>query len=169
MSNSLWPHELQQSRLPCSSQAPGACSDWYPSSRWWHPTISSSVIPFSSAFSLSHHGVFSSESFLCIKWSKYWSLSFNISPSNENSGLISFRIDWMEFLAVQGTLKSFLQLHSSKVSILWGSDIFIVQLSHPYMTTGKTTALNGWTFVGKVVSLLFNMLSRLVIWQKAKS
>ena len=124
-----------------------------------HPLSFPSLLP--SVFPIIR--VFSSESFLRIKWSKYWSLSFNISPSNENSGLISFRIYWMEFLAVQGTLKSFLQHHSSKVSILWGSDIFIVQLSDPYMTTGKTTALNGWTFVGKVVSLLFNMLSRLVI------
>ena len=123
-----------------------------------HPLSSPSPLP--SIFPIIR--VFSNESVLCIKWSKYWRLSFNISPSNENSGLIYFRIDWMEFLEVQGTLKS-LQHHSSEASILWGSDIFIVQLSHQYMTTGKTTALNGWTFVGKVVSLLFNMLSRLVI------
>ena len=94
---------------------------------------------------------------------KYWSFSFNISPSNEYSGLISFRMDWLDLLAVQGTLKSLLQHHSSKASILWHSAFFIVQLSHPYVTTGKTIALTTWTFVGKVMSLLFNMLSRLVI------
>ena len=106
--------------------------------------------------------VFSNESVLCIRWPKYWSFSFNISPSNEYSGLISFRIDWFDLLAVQGTLKSFLQHHSSKASILWRSALFIVQLSHPYMTTGKTIVLTTW-IVGKVMSLLFNMLSRLVI------
>ena len=107
--------------------------------------------------------VFSSESALCIRWPRYWSVSFNITPSNEYSGLISFRMDWLDLLAVQGTLKSLLQHHSSKASILRHSAFFIVQLSHSYMTTGKTTALTRWTFVGKVMSLLFNMLSRLVI------
>ena len=107
--------------------------------------------------------VFSNESVLRIRWPKYWSFSFSISPSNEHSGLISFRKDWLDFLAVQGTLKSLLQHHSSKASILWHSAFFIVQFSHPYMTTGKTIALTRWTFVGKVMSLLFNMLSRLVI------
>ena len=107
--------------------------------------------------------VFSNESVLHIRWPKYWSFSFSISPSNEYSGLISFRIDCLDLLAVQGTLKSLLQHHSSKVSILWSPAFFIVQLSHPYMTTGNTTALTRWTFVGKVMSLLFNMLSRLVI------
>ena len=107
--------------------------------------------------------VFSSESVLCIRWSKYWTFSFSISPSNECSGLISFRMDWFDLLAVQSTLKSLLQHHSSKASILWCSAFFMVQLSHPYMTTGKTIALTRWTFVGKVMSLLFNMLSRLVI------
>ena len=106
--------------------------------------------------------VFSKESALPIRWPKYWSFSFNISPSNEYSGLISFRIDWLDFLAVQGTLKSLLQHHNWKASILWHSAFIIVQLSHPYMTTGKTIALTRWTFVGKVMSLLFNMLSRLV-------
>ena len=99
--------------------------------------------------------VFSSESVLYIRWPKYWSFSFNISPSNEYPGLISFRMDWLVLLALQGTLES-LQHHSSKASILWHSAFFIVQLSHPYMTTGKTIALTGWTFVGKVMSLLFN-------------
>ena len=106
--------------------------------------------------------VFSNESVLCIRWARYWSFSFSISPSNEYSGLISFRMDWLDLLVVQGTLKS-LQHHSSKVSILRHSAFFTIQLSHPYMTTGKTIALTRQTFVGKVISLLFNMLSRLVI------
>ena len=107
--------------------------------------------------------VFSNESVLCIRWPKYWTFNFSISPSNEYSGLIFFRMDWLDLLAVQGTLKSLFQHHSSKVSILRRSAFFIVQLSHPYMTTRKTLALTRWTFVGKVMSLLFNMLSRLVI------
>ena len=107
--------------------------------------------------------VFSNESALCISWPKYWSFSFSISPSNEHPGLISFRMDWLALLAVQETLKSLLQHHSSKVSILQHSAFFVVQLSHPYMTTGKTIALTRQTFVGKVMSLLFNMLCRLVI------
>ena len=107
--------------------------------------------------------VFSNESVLHIRWTKYWSFSFSISPSNEYSGLVSFRMDWLDLLAVQGTLKSLLQHHSSKASILQRSAFFIVQLSHPYLTTGKTKALTIWTFVGKVISLLFNVPSRLVI------
>ena len=107
--------------------------------------------------------VFSSESVLRIRWPKYWSFSFNISPSNEHSGLISFRIDLLDLLVVQGTLKSLLQHHSSNASIFWCSTFFTVQLSHSYMTTGKTIALTRWTFLGKVMPLLFNMLSRLVI------
>ena len=107
--------------------------------------------------------VFSNESALHIRWPKYWSFSFTISPSNEYLGLISFRIHWLDLLAVQGTLKSLLQHHNSKASILLGSALFTVQLSHPYMTTGKTIALTRWIFVGKVMSLLFSMLSRLVI------
>src|SRR5574337_214637 len=107
--------------------------------------------------------VFSNESALRIRWPNYWSFSFNISPSNEHPGQISFRMDWLDLLAVQGTLKSLLQHHSSKASILWHSAFFIVQLSHPYMTTGKTMALTRRTFVDKVMSLLFNMVSRLVI------
>ena len=105
--------------------------------------------------------VFSNESTLCMRWPKYW--SFSIRPSNEHPELISFRMDWVDLLAVQGTLKSLLQHHSSKASILWCSAFFTVQLSHPYMTTGETIALTRWTFVGKVISLLFNMLSRLVV------
>ena len=113
--------------------------------------------------------VFCNESALCMRWSKYWSFTFSISPSNEHPGLISFRMDWLDLLAVQGTLKSLLQHHSSKASILWCSFFFIVQLSYPYVTTGKTIALTRWTFVGKVMSLLFNMLSRLVITFLARS
>ena len=107
--------------------------------------------------------VFSNESVRHIRWPKYWSFCFSISPSNEYSALISFRMDWLDVLAVQGTLKSLLQHHSSKASVLWHSAFFIVQLSHPYMTTGKTITLTIWTFVDKIISLLFNMLSRLVI------
>ena len=107
--------------------------------------------------------VFSSETVLCIRWQKYWHFSFSISPSNEYSGPISFRMDWLDILAVQGTLKSFLQHHNSKVSILQFSVFFTVQFSHSYMTTGKTIALTRWTFVSQVMSLLFNMLSRLII------
>ena len=107
--------------------------------------------------------VFSNESALHIRWPKYWSFSFNFSPSSEHPGLISFRMDWLDLPAVQGTLKSLLQHHTSKASNIWHLAFFIVQLSHPYMTTGKTIALTRWTFVGKVISLLFNMLSRLVI------
>ena len=107
--------------------------------------------------------VFSNESALCMRWPKYWSFSLTVSPSNEHPGLISFRMDWLDLLAVQGTLKSLLQYHSSKASILRHSAFFTVQLSHPYMTIGKNIALIRWTFVGKVISLLLNMLSRLVI------
>ena len=121
-----------------------------------HPLL---LLP--SIFSSSR--VFSNESVLHIRWPKYWSFSLRISPSYEYSGLISFKIDWFDLLAVQGTLKSLLQHHSSKASILWCSAFFMVQLSHPYMTNGKTLALTGWTFVVKVMSLLFNMLSRFVI------
>ena len=106
---------------------------------------------------------FSIESTLCIRWPKYWNFGFIIIPPNEYSGLVFFRMDWLDLLAIQGTLKSLLQHHSSKASILWHSAFFIVQLSHPYMTTGRTLALTRWTFAGRVMSLLFNMLSRLVI------
>ena len=119
--------------------------------------------PSPPALNLSQHQVFSNESALRIRWPKYWSFSFSISPPNEYLGLISFRIDWLDLLAVQGTLKSLLQYHSSKADILRCSAFFLVQLSHSYMTTGKTIALTRWAFVCKVMSLLFNMLSRLVI------
>ena len=117
----------------------------------------------SPAFTLSQHQGISNESVLCIRWPKYWSFSFSISPTNVYSGLISFRMDWLDLLAVQGTLKSLLQHHSSKASVLQHLACFMVQLSHPYITTEKTIALTKWTFVGKVMSRLFNTLSNLVI------
>ena len=126
-----------------------------------HLILCHSVLPPPSIFPRIR--VFSSESVLCIRWPNYWSFSFNISPSNEYSGLISFRMDWLDLLAVQGTLKSLLQHHSSEASILWCTAFAMVQLLHPYMTTGKAIALTRWTFVNKVISLLLNMLSRLVI------
>ena len=163
VSDSLQPCRLQHSRPLCSSPTPSL------------PKLMSieSVMP-SSQLILSHPllllpsifpsiKVFSNESALRIRWPKYWSFSFSFSPSNEYPGLISFRMDWLNLLAVQGNLKSLLQHPSSKASILQCSVFFIVQLSHPYMTTGKTTALTRRTIVGKVMSLLFNMLSRLVI------
>ena len=161
MSDSLQPPGLQHTRLPCPSPTPRVYPNSYTLSRWCHPTISSSVVPFSSCL----QSFPSSASFpvLCIRWPEDWSFSFNISPSNEHSGLISFRMDWLDLLAIQGTLKSFPQHHSSKASVLQCSAFFIVRLSHPYMTTGKTTALTRQTFVVKVISLLFNLLSRLVI------
>ena len=160
MSDSLEPHRLQHATLPCPPSL-GVCSNSCPLSRWCHPTVLPSVIPFSSCPQFFP----ASGSFpmlgLHIRWPKYW--SFSISPSSEYSRLISFRIDWFDLLAVQGTLKSFLQHHSSKESILWHSAFFIVQISHPYITTGKTIALTVRTFLGKVRSLLFNMLSRFVM------
>ena len=157
------PHESQHARPPCPSPTPGVYPDLRPSSQWCHPAISSSVVPFSSCPQSLPASVFSSESTLRMRWPKYWRFSLSISPSNEHLGLVPFRMDWLDFLAVQGTLKSLLQHHSSKASILWHSAFFTVQLSHPYTTTGKTIALTRRTFVGKVMSLLFNMLSRLVI------
>ena len=163
MSNFLWPHGLQHARLPCPSPTPGACSNSHPSSQWCHSTISSSVIPFSSCLqSFPASGSFQwVSSFLQV--TKVLDFSFSISSSNEYSGRISFRIDWFDLLAVQGTLKSLLQHHSSKASILWCSTFFMVQLSYPYITTRKTIALTRQTFVGKVMSLLFNLLSMFVI------
>ena len=164
VSDSLQPHGLQHTRPPCPSPTPGVYPNSCPLSLWCHPTISSSVIPFSSCLqSFPASGFFFSESVLHIRWPKYWSFSFSISPSNEYSGLISFRFDWFDFLVVQGTLKSLLQHHSSKASMLRCSAFIMAPLSYPYMTTGKTIALCIWDFVGKVMSLLFNMLSRFVI------
>ena len=160
MSNSLWPHGLQHNRPPCPSSNPGVYSNSCPLSWWCHPTISSSVIPFSSCLqSFPASGSFQMSQLFASGGQSIKSFSFSTSPSKEYSGLISFRMDWLDLLAVQGTLKSLLQHHSSKASILRCSAFFIVQLSHPYMTTGKTIALTRQTFVGKVMSLLFNMLS----------
>ena len=158
----LQPHGLQHARPPCLSPTPGVYPNPYPLCRCCHPSISSSVPLLLLPSIFPSIRVFSNESALRIRWPKYWSFSFNISPSNEHSGLISFRMDWLDLLAVQGTLKSLLNYHSSKASILRHSAFFTVQLSHPYMTTGKTIALTRWTFVGRVMSLLFNMMSRLV-------
>ena len=154
MSASLWPHGLHYTRLPCPWPTPKACWNSCPSSQWCHPTISSSVVPFSCLQAFP-----ASESFpmsvLHIRWPKYWSFSFSISPSNEYSGLISFRINWLDLLAVQGTLKTLLQHHSSKASILCHSAFFIVQLLHPYMTTGKTITLTRWNVISKGIFSAF--------------
>ena len=164
MSNSLWLHKPQHARPPCPSPTPGVYSNSCPSSRWCHPAISPSCCPLLLLPSIFPSiRVFSNESALRIRWPEYWSFSFSISPSNQHPGLISFRMDWLDLLAVQGTLKSLLQHHSSKTSIHQRSVFFIVQFLHPSMTTGKTIALTRWTFVDKVMTLLFNMLSRLVI------
>ena len=135
VSDSLWPHELQHARPPCLSPTPGVYSNSHWLSWWCHPIISSSVIPFSSCLQSFQASVFSNESAFRIRRPKYWSFSFSISPSNEYSGPISFRMNWLDLLAVQGTLKSLLQHHRTKASILQCSAFFIVQLSHPYMTT----------------------------------
>ena len=160
MSNSLQPHGLQHARLPCPWPLPE------PTQTHVHCTVDAIQPTLSSpspTFNLSQHqSLFQWVSSL-FQWPKYWSFSFSTSPSNEHLGLISFRMDWLDLLAIQGTLKSLLQHHSSKATILRHSAFFTVQLSHPYMTTGKTIALTRRTFVGKVMSLLLNMLSRLVI------
>ena len=134
----LQPHGLQHTRLPCPLPTPRACSNSCPSSQWCHPTISSSVTLLLPPSNFPSSRVFSNESVLLIRWPKYWSLSISVSPSNEYSGLISFRIDWFELLVIQGTLKSLLQPHSSKASILQHSAFSMVQLSHLYRTNGKT-------------------------------
>ena len=163
MSNSLWPHEPQHTRPPCPSRTPDFTQtrvhrvrDAIQPSHPPCPLLLLPTMPPSIT-------VFSNESTLHMTWPKYWSFSFSISPSNENPGMISFRMDWLDLLAVQGTLKSLLQHHGSKTSNLQCSAFFTVQLSHPYMTTGKTIALTRWTSVGKEMSLLFNALSQLVI------
>ena len=163
VSDSLRPHELQQSGLPVHHQLPEFTQTHVhlvgdaiqPS----HPLLT----PFPPSPNPSSIRLFSNESTLRMRWPKYWCFGFSIISSKEHPELISFRMDWLDLLAVQGTLKSLLQHHSSKASILWCSAFFTDQLSHPYMTTGKTMALTRWTFVGKVMSLLFNMLFRLVI------
>ena len=159
----LRPHGMQQARPPCPSPTPRVYSNSCPLSQWCHPAISSFVIPFSRLQSFPASESFQISHFFSLGGQRYWSFSFSISPSSEYSGFISFRMDWLDLLAVQGTLKSLLQHHSSKASILWHSVFFIVELSHPYITTGKTIDLTRWTFAGKVMSLLFNILSRLII------
>ena len=157
MSDSLRPYGLQHARLPCPSPTLRVYSNSSPLSRWCHPTISSSIDPFSSHLqSFSASGSFPVSQFFASGGQSIGSFSFSISSSNVYWGLISFRMDWLDLLAVQGTLKSLLQHHSSKTSILLFSAFFIVQLSHPYMTTGKSKALTRWNFVGKVMPLLFN-------------
>ena len=152
MFDSLQPHESQHTRPPCPSPTLGDCSNSCPLSRWCH-LIHYRTLLFLPPIPPSIR-VFSNESALPIRWPKYWCFSFSFSPSNEHPGLISFRMDCVDLLAVPGTLKSLLQHHSSKASILQCSAFIMVQLSHPYMTTGKTTALTRWIFVGKVMSLL---------------
>ena len=154
VSNSLRPHESQHTRPPCPSPSPGVYTNSCPSGQWCHPAILFSAVPFTSCPQSLPASVFSNESIIHMRWPKYQSFSFSISPFNEHSGLISFRIDWLDLRAVQGTLKSLLQHHSSKASILQHSAFFTVQFSHPYMTTGKTIALTRQNFVGKVMSLL---------------
>ena len=158
MSDSLWPHGLQHARPPCPT--PRVHSNSCPLSRWCHPTISS-VIPFSSCTqSFPAPGAFQKSQLLASGGQNCWSFSFSISPSNEYSGLISFRMVWLDLLAVQGTLKSLLQPHRSKASVLWHSVFFTVQFSYPYMTIGKTITLTRQIMSSKIMSLLFNMLSR---------
>ena len=164
MSNSLWPHGLQHARTPCPSPTPQACSDSCPLSRWCpsnHLILCRPLLLLPSIFPSIR--VFSNDSALNIKWPKYSSFSFSISPSNEYSGLISFRVNWFDLLGVQGTLKSLPQHHNLKASILQCSAFFMVQLSHPYMTTGKTMTLTTWTSNDKMMSLFFNTLSGFVI------
>ena len=162
---SLWPHGLKHTiKLPCPSPISGACSNSCPSNWWCHPIISASVIPFSFYLqSFPKSGAFLINQLFTSGGQNSGASASSISPSSEYSGLISFRMDWFDRLVVQVTLKRLVQLHSSKASILWLLTFFMGQLSHPYMTTGKTIALTILTFVGKVVPLLFNMLSKFVI------
>ena len=169
VSDSLWPHGQQCTRPPCPSPSPRVCSNSCPPVLWvmmpsYHLVLCCPLLLLPSIFPSIR--VLSNESALHIRWPKFWSFSFNISPSNEHPGLISFRMDWSDLLAVQGTLRSLLQHHNSKASILQCSAFFIVQLSHPHMTTGKTITLTRRTFVEKVICLLFNMLSRELRWFK---
>ena len=163
MSNSLQPHGVQRARLPCPSLSPGVCSNSRPLSQLCHPTISSFTILFFCPQSFPASGSFPVSQLFASGGHKYWSFNFSISLSNDYSGLISIRIDSFDLFAVQGTLKSLLQHHSSKASIIWHSAFFMVQLLYLYMTTGKIIVLTIQRFVRKVMSLLFNTLSRFVI------
>ena len=170
VSDSLRTHESQHARPPCPSATPGVHSDSRPSSQWCHPAISSSVTPSPPAPNTSQHQSLFQWVNSSHELTTVLSFSFSISPSKEIPGLISFRMNWLDLLAVQGTLKSLLQYHSSKASILQHSAFFIVQLSHPYMTTRKIIALTRWTFMGKVMSLLFNTALQIAVKRrKAKS
>ena len=162
VSDSLWPHGLWHTRPSCPSPSPWVCPSSFSLNWWCHPTILFPVTLFFCLQSFPVSGSFPMRVFR-IRWSKYWSFSFRISPSKEYSGLIPFRIDWFHLLAIQGALKSLLQHHNSKTSILQHSAFIMVQLSHLYVTTGETIFLTIQTFVGKVMSLLFNMLSRFVV------
>ena len=163
MSDFSGPHGLQHARLPCPSLSPRVCSNSCPSSWWCHPTISPSVVPFSSCLQ-SFPGSFSHELTLHIRWPKYWSFSFSISPSNDYSGLISFRIDWCNLLAVQGALKSLLQCHSSKASVLQCSAFFMVQLSVPYMTTKNCLLISINSGPWPSLSLLYHLHFSVSYW-----
>ena len=164
ISDSLWPHGLQHARPPCPSPFPRVCPTSCSLHQWCHPAISFFDPPSFPALSLSqNHWDFSNESYIRIGWSKYWHFSFSISPSSEYSGLISLIIDLFDLLALQGTSRSLLSHHSSKVSILWHSAFLMAQFSQLYVTTGKTIALTIWIFAGRIMSLLFNTLSRFVI------
>ena len=167
MSNSLQPHRLQHARPPCPSPTPGAYSNLCPLSKCCHPTISSSVVPFSSCLqTFPASGSFQMSQFFT-SGGQVLSFSFSISPSNEYSGLISFRMDWLDLLAVQGTLKSLLQHHSSKASILRRSAFLILQPSHPYMTTGKTIVLTRQTLVGKWLNWFSKKISNVSVFEYA--
>ena len=166
VSDSLRPHESQHARPPCPSPTPGVHSDSSPSSQWCHPAISSSVVPFFSCPQSLPASVFSSESTLCMRWLKYWSFSFSIIPSKEIPGLISFRMDWLDLLAVQGTLKSLLQRHSSKASILRRSAFFTVQLSHPYMTAGSVQLAKFSTVFVEIWLYLSSNIFGVIIFSK---
>ena len=163
VSDSLLYHGMLPSRPPCPSPSPGVCPSSCSLHCWCHAAISSSDTLFSFCTQSPSIRDFSNELSVCIRWPKYQSFSFNISHSSERSGFILLKIDWFDLLAVQGTFRSLLQHHSSKASILWHSAFFMVQLSQPYVTTGKTIALTIWTLVGRVMPLLFNTLTRFVI------
>ena len=160
MSKYLWSHELQHAKLPCPSLSLRVSSNSYPLSQWYYQSSHPVLPPSPPALNLSQHQGLSSESVLRIRWPKYWSFSFSISPSNEYPELISFMLDWLDLLAVQGTLKSLFQHHNSKASILWCLAFFIVQLSHPYVTSGKTIALTRCKTIKTSKTIAFTLLAK---------